>query len=60
MSFIISGVFISFIAFGVTLMLFSILNTRKIMAYHMQEMRPLVEEKIEKMSQTVDGAVGTY
>lgn len=50
--FIIGGFFISFLAFGVTIMVFTTLNRRKIMAYGMQDMRPLAEEGIEKMAPT--------
>lgn len=57
MPFIIAGIFISFIAFGVTIMVFTTLNRRKIMAYNMQDIRPLAQESIEKMAPTAGKVV---
>lgn len=48
--FIIPGIFISFLSFGLTMMFIMTTKRREIMAYGMQDMRPLAEEGIEKMA----------
>lgn len=50
MPFIIPGIFISFLSFGLTMMFIMTTKRREIMAYGMQDMRPLAEEGIEKMA----------
>lgn len=54
--FIIPGIFVSVLSFGFTMMLISIVNRRKIMAYNMQDMMPLTEEGVEKMIPTATKA----
>lgn len=48
--FIIPGIFISFLSFGLTMMFIMTTKRREIMAYGMQDMRPLAEEGVEKMA----------
>lgn len=50
--FIIPGIFISFLSFGLTMMFIMTTKRREIMAYGMQDMRPLAEEGAEKMAPT--------
>ena len=51
-AFIIPGIFISFLSFGLTMMFIMTTKRREIMAYGMQDMRPLAEEGAEKMAPT--------
>lgn len=50
--FIIPGVFISFLSFGLTMMFIMTTKRREIMAYQMQDVRPIAEEGAEKMAPT--------
>lgn len=54
--FIIPGVFISFLSFGLTMSYIMTIKRREIMAYGVQDMRPLAEEGIEKMTPSASKA----